>query len=110
VFITYKQVRDYVQNAPAGHIVGICQSPTACIVAEATMAKYPDYDVEVTLEDEEIHIRATRILPYWETVTTGDDGVRLLVLAQRFDDLSWGSEDEERPVTREEALELFSYA
>ena len=74
MFITYKQVRDYIEKSPAGHVVGVCMSPTACIIAEAVMAKYPEYDAEVTLEDEEIHVRATRMLPYWETVTTGDDG------------------------------------
>ena len=103
MFITYKQVKDYVNTAQPGTVVGACGNPGACLIAEAVQQKYPAYTVEVLLAAGIVVIDAARIPPYWETVTTGDDGERLYRLAKDFDNL--GSYGEE--VTREDALELF---
>jgi hypothetical protein len=109
MFITYKQVKEYVDQAKPGETIGRCGSAFHCIVAEATQRKYPDYEVvEVRLDHDkrEIHIRVQLRAGYgypWEEVTYGDDGDKLFDLADAFDRLG----DYYASVNREKALALF---
>jgi hypothetical protein len=106
VFITYKEVRSYVERAEAGGIVGRCSDPRACLIAEAVRQKYPDTtSVLVSLDDKKhaVYISASTSHIYRQQVTTGDDETALFELADAFDRL----DEMDTAIGRELALGLF---
>jgi hypothetical protein len=107
VFITYKQVKQFVEKSEPGSTVGNCNSAFHCLIAEAVHKKYPEcLEVSVGLprDIEDTDIEAEVLHGHWEPVTTGDDGHKLYELGQAFDKLGTYYQ----AVTREEALRLFN--
>ena len=105
MFITYKNVQSYVQQAAPESIVGICGLSEHCLIAKAVAAKYPEVDTVVVMLNDRLEaaLVATTTRNNPEDVTTGDDATKLYTLATAFDNLGCLY----HAVTREQALELF---
>lgn len=109
MFITYKNVKEYVQRAEPESIVGKCGYANECLIARAVRQKYPDLvAVSVSLDSDkrEIFIVGSYIPGYGESLTTGDDNRKLWQLANDFDDYGFCGKE----VTRESALALMEDA
>ena len=106
MYITYKEVRDYVTQAEPGTVVGVCGHPERCLIAEAVNEKYPEVrltSVGLSSADSTVNIWTHPPHGIRERVTTGDDNAKLYRLGRLFDALARYN----KPITREQALELF---